>query len=330
MIAYVLRRLVQSLLVMLTVALVAFSLFSFVGDPVANMVGEDASQRDRDQLRRDLGLADPFPVRFARFVGGVVRGEFGFSYRNLQPVARLIADRLPATIELAVSATAIALLVGVPMGVYCGLNRTSALAQAIQAVSLVGISLPTFVTGILLILTFSVGLGWLPPFGRGDTVRVGWWQTGLLSATGLKSLLLPAVTLAMFQMALVMRLVRAEMLEVLRKDFIKFARARGLSSRAVNFGHALRNTLVPVITITGLQFGSAVAFAIVTETVFQWPGLGLLFVQAVAYVDIPVMATYLVLISFFFVLINLVVDLLYYAIDPRLRDAGPGSAGKGR
>lgn len=323
MIAYVLRRLVQSVLVMLAVALVAFSLFNLIGDPVANFAGEDASQRDRARLREQLGLDDPLPVRFGRFVAQMATGDFGFSYRNLQPVGRLLADRLPATLELAITATVLALLIGLPLGIYCGLNRRGNLAAAIQAVSLIGISLPTFVTGILLILTFSVTLGWLPPFGRGDTVRIGAWTTGLLTPSGLRSLILPAITLALFQTALILRLVRAEMLEILRKDFIRFARARGLTSRAINFRHALKNALVPVITIAGLQFGSAVAFAIVTETVFQWPGLGLLFVQAVSYVDIPVMATYLTLISLLFVTINLTVDLLYYVIDPRL---GAGAA----
>lgn len=326
MIAYILRRLLQAIGVMLTVALVAFSLFNFVGDPVANMVGEDSSQRDRDQLRQALGLDDPAPIRFVRFVGGVSRGEFGFSYRNLQPVAALIRDRLPATLELAATATALALLLGVPAGIYCAIRRGGVLAQTIQTSSLIGISLPTFVTGILLILIFSVTLGWLPSFGRGDTVTIGWWKTGFLTTSGLRSLILPAITLALFQTALIMRLVRAQLIEVLRRDFIKFARARGIATWSVNFRHALRNALVPVITIVGLQFGAAVAFAILTETVFQWPGMGLLFVQAVAYVDVPVMASYLVLVSFVFVSINLIVDLLYFAIDPRLRsdDAARG------
>jgi peptide/nickel transport system permease protein len=318
-IAYILRRLLQAIGVMLTVALVAFSLFNFVGDPVANMVGEDASQRDRDQMRQALGLNDPAPVRFMHFVGGVTRGEFGFSYRNLQPVSALIRDRLPATLELSATATVLALLLGVPAGIYCAIKRGGVLAQTIQTGSLVGISLPTFVTGILLILIFSVTLGWLPSFGRGDTVTIGWWKTGFLTASGLRSLILPAITLALFQTALIMRLVRAQLIEVLRRDFIKFARARGIATWSVHFRHALRNALVPVITIVGLQFGAAVAFAILTETVFQWPGMGLLFVQAVAYVDVPVMASYLVLVSFVFVTINLIVDLLYFAIDPRLR-----------
>jgi peptide/nickel transport system permease protein len=319
MIAFLVRRLIQSLLVMLAVALIAFSLFTYVGDPVHGMVGEDTTIEERDQLRKNLGLTDPFPVQFARFVGRVVQGQFGFSYRNYRPVAELIGQRLPATLELSITAAILALLLAIPMGVYTGLHRDSMLSRIFQTVSLVGISVPTFVTGILLILVFSVNLNWLPSFGRGDVVKIGWWTTGLLTVTGIKALILPSITLGLFQMTLIMRLVRSEMLEVLRTDYIKFARARGLTNRTVNFGHALKNTLVPVITITGLQLGSLIAFAIITETVFQWPGMGLLFIQAVMFADIPVMAAYLVLIAFFFVMINLIVDLLYYVVDPRLR-----------
>ncbi len=304
---------------MLSVALIAFSLFTYVGDPVHGMVGEDTTIEEREQLRENLGLTDPFPVQFARFVGRVVQGQFGFSYRNYRPVAELIGQRLPATLELSITAAILALLVAIPMGVYTGLHRDSALSRFFQTVSLIGISVPTFVTGILLILVFSVNLNWLPSFGRGEVVKMGWWSTGLLTTSGIKALILPSITLGLFQMTLIMRLVRSEMLEVLRTDYIKFARARGLTNRTVNFGHALKNTLVPVITITGLQLGSLIAFAIITETVFQWPGMGLLFIQAVMFADIPVMAAYLVLIAFFFVMINLIVDLLYYVVDPRLR-----------
>jgi peptide/nickel transport system permease protein len=205
------------------------------------------------------------------------------------------------------------------MGVYSALRRDTLLTKVFQAVSLIGISLPTFLIGILLIYLFSVTLGWLPSFGRGDVVELGWWTTGFLTASGLKALILPSITLGLFQMTLIQRLVRSEMLEVLRTDYIRFARARGLSNRAVHFGHALKNTLVPVITITGLQLGAIIAFAIITETVFQWPGMGLLFIQAVGFADVPVMAAYLCLIALFFVVINLTVDLLYYVVDPRLR-----------
>ncbi len=319
MAAFVLRRLLQSLSVMLAVALVAFALFRYVGDPINNMVGQDTGDVDRAALRERLGLDDPVAVQFARFVGNAARGEFGVSFRQGRKVSTLIAERLPATMELSLTAALLALLVGVPMGVYTGLNRERWLSKLFLALSLVGVSLPTFLIGILLILVFSVVLGWLPAYGRGEVVPLGWWTTGFLTRSGLEALIMPAVTLGLFQMTLIVRLVRAEMLEVLRTDYIKFARARGLSNRAVNFGHALKNTLVPVITITGLQLGSIIAFSIITESVFQWPGMGLLFIQAVAFVDIPVMAAYLLLVAFLFVVINLVVDLLYYAVDPRLR-----------
>jgi len=317
--AFVLRRLAQALLVMLAVGLIAFALFRFIGDPVVFMLGQDATPEDRARMTRDLGLDRPFYVQYASFVGRAVRGEFGLSLRQLRPVSTLIVERLPATLELSLVAALLALAAGIPMGVYTALRRGSFLSQCLLAVSLAGVSLPTFLIGILLILVFAVNLGWLPSFGRGETVAIGWWSTGLLTVSGLKALILPSITLGLFQMTLIMRLVRSEMLEVLRTDYIKFARARGLSERAIHFRHALKNTLVPVITITGLQLGSLIAFAIITETVFQWPGMGLLFIQSVTFADVPVMAAYLCLIALFFVVINLVVDLLYYAVDPRLR-----------
>jgi peptide/nickel transport system permease protein len=319
MIAFVIRRLVQSVFVMLTVAFIAFSLFNYVGDPINNIVGQDTSLQDRERLRQELGLNDPFFVQFGRFVWRAAQGEFGMSYQHGRPVKNVISERLPATLELSLTAALLALLLGVPLGVYTGLHRHSPVSQALLGVSLVGVSLPTFLIGILFILLFAVVLGWLPSFGRGPTVQLGWWSTGYLTRDGLRALVLPATTLCLFQLTLIMRLVRAEMMEVLRTDYIKFARARGLPDRIVNFGHALKNTLVPVITITGLQLGATIAFAVVTETVFSWPGVGLMFIQAVTNVDIPVMAAYLVLVAFFFVVINLVVDLLYYAVDPRLR-----------
>ena len=319
MLAFVIRRLIQAVVVMLTVAFIAFMLFQYVGDPVTNLLGQDATAEQRVQLRADLGLDAPFPVQFVRFVGNAVRGEFGLSLRQGRKVSALVVERFPATIELALSAAVIALLLGVPLGVYTALRRGSFGSQVWMTLSLVGVSLPTFLIGILLILLFAVIFKVLPSFGRGDVVTIGGWTTGLLTADGWKHLVLPSFTLSVFQLALILRLVRAEMLEVLRTDYIKFARARGLSDRAVYFGHALKNTLVPVITITGLQLGALIAFAIITETVFQWPGMGLLFIQAVQFADIPVMAAYLCLIALIFVLINLAVDLLYFAVDPRLR-----------
>jgi peptide/nickel transport system permease protein len=317
--AFVLRRIVQSAVVMAAVAFIAFGLFNFTGDPVTFMLGQDATIEDRARLRTDLGLDQPFYVQFAHFARHAVAGDFGLSLRQGRAVSTLLKERFPATLELSLAAALLALAVGIPAGVYTALRRGRWPAQLLLTLSLVGVSLPTFLIGILLILVFAVLLHWLPSFGRGETVAFGWWTTGLLTPSGLKALILPAITLALFQMTLIMRLVRAEMLEVLRTDYIKFARARGLSDRAIHFGHALKNTLVPVITITGLQLGAIIAFAIITETVFQWPGMGLLFIQAVNFADVPVMAAYLCFIALVFVLINLVVDLLYYAVDPRLR-----------
>ncbi len=319
MAAFILSRILQAVPVLLVVGFIAFALFAFVGDPVVTMLGQDYTEAQRQALIHSLGLDQPFFVQYARFIWAALHGDFGISYRLARPVAGLIAERLPATLELSATASVLALLVGLPMGVYTGIYRNAVSSRLFLVFSLIGVSLPTFLIGILLILVFSVTLHWLPSFGRGDVVHLGWWSTGFLTVSGLKALVLPAITLGLFQMTLIMRLVRSEMLEVLRTDYIKFARARGLTDRAVNFGHALRNTMVPVITIVGLQFGLVVAFSIVTETVFQWPGVGLLLIQSIAVADIPIMSAYLLLIAVLFVLINLVVDLLYYAVDPRLR-----------
>ncbi len=319
MISFILSRISQSFLVMLGVAVISFSLFTYVGDPITNLVGIQSSDEHREQLRESLGLNDPVLVQFARFVGRAVQLEFGISYQQKRKVASIIAERLPATLELSFLSAMIALWIGIPAGIFTALYRDSWLSHMVLSLSLIGVSLPTFLIGILLIFVFSVHLRWLPSFGRGEIVELGFWTTGFLTASGLKALILPSITLALFQMTLIMRMVRSEMLEVLRADFIKFARARGLTNRTVHFGYALMNTLVPVITITGLQLGSIIAFAIITETVFQWPGVGLMFIQAINEVDIPVMSTYLLLIASIFVVINLVVDLLYYFVDPRLR-----------
>jgi len=319
MLAFTIRRAIQAIGVMIAVGMISFAMFRFAGDPVNQMVSQDASTAERAEIRQSLGLEDPVPLQFARYLANAAQFRFGISYQFRQPVASLLKERMPATLELAICATIFAMVFGILMGVYSALRRDTLLANLFQAVSLIGISLPTFLIGILLIYLFAVVLGWLPSFGRGEVVHIGWWTTGLFTLSGLKALILPSVTLGLFQMTLIMRLVRAEMLEVMRTDYIRFARARGLTTRAIHFGHALRNTLVPVITVAGLQFGSVIAFAIITETVFQWPGMGLLFVQAVQNVDIPIMAAYLMMVSLIFVTINLVVDLLYTLVDPRLR-----------
>lgn len=320
MLAFIARRLFQSVIVMLVVAFIAFLVFRYVGDPLANLLSQDATMADYDAARERLGLNQPFYVQFYHFVVNALQGNFGVSYRLQQPVSELILERLPATIELAFASAIIALVGGVLLGIYTALRPRAVSTGVIMTASLIGVSLPTFLIGIGLIYVFAVELKWLPSFGRGEVIQLGWWRTGLLTQSGLRSLILPAITLSLFQLTLIMRLVRAEMLEVMRTDYIRFAKARGLSKRAINFGHALKNTMVPVITITGLQLGSVIAFAIITETVFQWPGVGSLFVNSVAAVDVPVMAAYLVFVALVFVVINLIVDILYFIVDPRLRD----------
>ncbi|MEW2915615.1 ABC transporter permease [Ruegeria sp. ANG10] len=319
MLSYIIKRVAQSALVLFVVGLVAFSMFRFVGDPIDNMLGQERTMEDVERLRAQLGLDQPFPVQYVKFLQEAVQGNFGVSFRQGRPVAEILAERAPATLELALVSAVLAIVLGIALGVFTAIRRDGFAANFIMSASLIGVSLPTFLIGILLIYIFSVELGWLPSFGRGEVVDLGWWSTGLLTSSGLKALILPAITLGLYQMTLIMRLVRSEMLEVLRQDYIRFARARGLSDHTINFRHALKNTMVPVITIIGLQLGAIIAFAIITETVFQWPGLGLLFINAIQFVDIPVMAAYLMMISVIFVTINLAVDILYAFIDPRLR-----------
>lgn len=319
MIAYVLKSLAQGLLVLLVVAALAFSMFRFIGDPVANMMGQEATQQDRAEMAERLGLTDPVHVQFGRFVWRAMQGDFGISFRQARPVSTLIAERLPATIELALLSVIFATAIGIFLGVYAAIHRDGFIANTVMALSLVGVSLPTFLIGIGLIYLFAVKLGWLPTFGRGQTVKIGWWTTGLLTLDGWKRLIMPVITLGFFQLTLIMRLVRAQMLETMRADYVRFARARGIPEKTIQFKHALKNTMIPVVTIVGLQLGSVIAFAIVTETVFQWPGLGALFVNAVQFADVPIMAAYLMFVAFVFVIVNLAVDLLYFAFDPRVR-----------
>lgn len=328
MTGFLAQRLGQALFVLIAVSALAFLMFHYIGDPVVAILGANSTGLQRDELRRQMGLDGPLIVQFFDYMGRMLVGEFGLSYRLGLPVSRVLLERMPATMELALVGMVIALAIGIPAGIYCALERRSAASRLVLGLSLLGISMPSFFMGMLLIFLFSVMLGWLPSFGRGETVNLGWWTTGLLTASGLKAIIMPAITIAVFQFAMILRLVRAEMLEVLRADFIRFARARGLSRRSVHLRHALKNTLVPLITIVGLQLGSIIGFAVVTETVFQWPGLGLLFLQSVAAADIPVLAAFLIFIALVFVTINLVVDLCYYAIDPRLRlaDRSTGAA----
>lgn len=319
MFAFVSRRLVQSIFVMLTVSLLAFAMFRFIGDPVAVMVGQETSVEDQDRLREQLGLNDPIIQQYWRFVTNMATGDFGFSYRTRQPIGDMLLDRMPATVELGFVSLLISLIVGIPAGIYTALKKNGFLAQAILITTLIGISIPTFVIGIFLIYFFGVQLGWLPTFGRGEVTEIGWWKSSFFTLKGLEALILPAVTLGIYQLTLTMRLVRSEMQDVLNTDFVKFAVARGINYRSIHYHHALRNSMVPVITIIGLQFGGVIAFSIVTESVFQWPGMGLLLLESIRYVDIPVMSVYLVIIALVFVVINLLVDIAYFVIDPRVR-----------
>lgn len=320
MIKFFAIRIVQGVIVMMVVALVSFSLFRYLGDPVNSMVSEDATIEDREIIRQSLGLNDPVVIQYFRFIGNVVQGKLGLSFRSRTSVAELLAQRLPATLELSLVSAVFALIFGIPMGVYTALKPRAFLSKFTLVGSLVGISIPTFLSGLLFIYVFAVILGWLPSQGRGGLVDIGLWKTSLLTFEGWSYIIMPAITLGLFQLTLIMRMVRAEMLEVMRTDFIKFARARGLSNRMIEYRHALKNSLVPVITVIGLQLGSVVAFAIITESVFNWPGLGQMFIQAISFVDIPVMSAYLMFVGAFFVVLNLIVDILYFLIDPRLRE----------
>ena len=319
MFQYFLKRLLQSILVMLIVGFVSFSLFNFVGDPVNNMVGQEASEETREEIREKLGLNDPVYTQFFKFVVNASNGEFGLSYELRRPVSLLISERLPATLELVLVSALIAIFFGVFFGVYTAINREGLVSNLILVTSLFGVSLPTFVIGILFIYLFSVILGILPSFGRGEVVNFGFWSTGFFTLSGIKALILPSITLSLFQMTYIIRLVRAEMMEILETDYIKFARARGINKKVINNKHALKNGLIPVITITGINVGTLIAFSIITETVFQWPGMGLLFINAVQFVDIPIMSAYLIMVAFLFVMINFIVDIAYYFIDPRIR-----------
>ena len=321
---FVIRRLAQAAGVMLAALFLAFLMFRYAGDPVNQMVGVETSLERRAELREQLGLNDPPAAQFARYVANAARLDFGVSYQHKRPVGEMLAEKFPATLELALLSTLISLLLGIPMGVFAGLRRNHPFSRFLMTASLVGVSLPTFVIGILLIYFVGVQMGWRPVQGREGVVEIGFWTTSLLTVVGWKSLLLPAATLGVYQMTLVMRLTRAEMMEVMRTDHIKFARARGLPESAVIFRHGLRGALTPVVTIAGLQFGFIIAFSIVTESVFTWPGVGRMFLQAVDNVDIPVMAAYLTLVAFMFVVVNLATDIACRALDPRLRTEKPG------
>lgn len=316
---FLLARLFQATIVMLCVALIGFLVFQYIGDPVLALVGQETTIEDREALRESLGLNDPIFVQYFRYVVNAIQGDFGISYSFNRDVSEMIADRLPATIELVLLSGVLSLLLAIPAGIYTGIRRKGGLAQTIMALSVIGVSVPSFLLGILMILVYSVWLNWLPSFGRGDVASGLGVESSLFTWDGLSHALMPAAVLCLFQLGVILRLIRAEMLEVLRTDYIRFAWARGLPGQRVYLRHALKNTLVPVVTAIGLQLSSLFAFSIITERVFQWPGMGSLLLHAISQSDIPLLAAYLIFVGLVFTLSNLVVDAIYVLIDPRIR-----------
>jgi ABC-type dipeptide/oligopeptide/nickel transport system permease component len=317
---YLIRRLVQGVIVLIAVSVVCFIIFRYLGDPVISMAGPYATAADRDEVRRVFGLDLPAYVQYWRFLANALHGNFGISYVTRLPALGLIVERIPASVELAVTAMIFAFAAGVGLGIMVSINPKSWLSRGIMAGSLAGISIPTFLIGILLIMVFAVYLGVLPPFGRGETVKLGnWWSTNFLTLDGLEHLILPAFSLGMYQLAVLLRLTRSGMREVLTTEYIKTAWAKGLSPSRVVFKHALRNVLIPVVTVAGLQFGDLIAFSLVTETIFQWPGLGNLLLTSMYESDRPVIVTYISLVAVCILAINIVVDLLYAILNPKIR-----------
>ncbi len=319
MFTYILRRLIQGAFVLLGVTLICFIIFRYMGDPVQTLAGQYATTAEREMIRETFGLDKPAYVQYGRFLANAARGNFGLSYVSRVPVLGLILERFPATFELAFLAVCIAFAMGLFLGVVVSLKPYALHNRFIMAGSLAGISVPTFLIGILLIMVFSVWLGILPPFGRGETIKIGFWRTGLLTVDGIKHLILPATTLALYQLAVLMRLTRAGMREVLAEEYIKTAWAKGLPPFKVIFKHALRNVMIPVVTMTGLQFGEILAFSIVTETIFQWPGMGNLLLTSIYESDQPVIATYIMLAALMILTINIIVDILYALLNPKIR-----------
>jgi ABC-type dipeptide/oligopeptide/nickel transport system permease component len=319
MATYIARRLIQGIVVLLVASLLCFVVFRFMGDPVITLAGRYATMQEIEEVRRSLGLDKPMYVQYFRFLANAAQGNFGISYVTRVPALGLILERFPATFELASTALILSFVVGVALGVLVALKPYAPRNRLIMAGSLGGISIPTFLMGILLIMVFAVYLGILPPFGRGETTQVGFWRTGLLNLNGISHLILPAMTLAMYQLAVLLRLTRAGMREVLTEEYIKTAWAKGLPPRKVIFKHALRNALIPVITITGLQFGELIAFSIITETIFQWPGMGNLLLTSIRENDQPVIVTYIMLAAVVIITMNIIVDILYAVINPRIR-----------
>ena len=319
MIAFLIRRLGQALVVMFIISLISFAIQDNLGDPLRELLGVSVSVAERDKLREDMGLNDPFMQQYWRFLKKAVKGDLGDSYFFKRPALEVIMQKFPATFELVLGATLIIVTLSVPIGVYCAIRPRSWPTKVMMGLSIVGISIPVFLTAIMLIYVFSIQLGWMPSFGRGQTVIVGGWETGLLTADGLIHLILPSIALSSIMLPLFIRLIRSEMMECMEQDYIRFARAKGLSNRRIWFLHALKNTLLPVITVGGVQIGTMIAFTILTETVFQWPGMGFLFLEAVNRTDTPLIIAYMIVVGLIFVVTNTLVDLIYGLVNPTVK-----------
>lgn len=322
MFAFIVKRVTQAIFVMLVISFIGFSIRQQIGDPVRDIVGERVSVEEREALRDKLGLNDPFVMQYARFVGNALRGDLGHSFFFKRPALEVIFDKAPATLELVFVSSLLVILISIPVGVYAAINPLNWFSRLIMGCSIVGVSIPVFLTAILLIYLFSVELQWLPSYGRGDTVNVWGWQTGFLTFDGLKHLILPSIALSSIMLPLFIRLIRSEMMEVLETEYIKFAWAKGLHRWRVWFLHAFKNTLLPVITVGGVQIGIMIAYTILTETVFQWQGMGFMFLEAVERSDTSLLVAYMVVVGALFVVVNTVVDVIYGLVNPMVRVAG--------
>ncbi|SIO23468.1 ABC transporter permease [Salinivibrio sp. ES.052] len=322
MVTFLAKRLVQALIVMFVISLVAFAIQDNLGDPLRELVGQSVSEAERDALRDEMGLNDPFITKYTRFVGKAIQGDLGNSYFFKRPVVDVIMDKLVATLELVAGAALIIVVVSIPLGVYSAIHPNSFLTKIIMGFSIVGISIPVFLTAIMLMYVFSIELGWLPSYGRGETANWLGWESGFFTLDGLAHLVLPAVSLASIMLPLFIRLVRSEMLEALGTEYVKFARAKGLPENKVYYQHALKNTMLPVVTVGGVQIGTMIAYTILTETVFQWPGTGFLFLEAINRVDTPLITAYVIFVGLIFVVTNTIVDLLYGLINPTVNITG--------
>ncbi len=325
MFAFLVRRILQALIVMFVISIISFSIQDNLGDPLREMLGQSVSEEERQALREQMGLNDPFITQYLRFAGNAIQGDLGTSYFFKEPALEVILKKLPATLELVFGASILIILLSIPLGVYAAIRPNSLLTKCIMGLSILGISVPVFLTAIGLIYLFSIELGWMPSYGRGETVLIGGiWESGLFTRDGLIHLVLPCVSLASIMLPLFIRLIRAEMMEVLQSEYVKFAWAKGLQPGRIYFLHALKNTMLPVITVGGVQIGTMVAYTILTETVFQWPGMGFLFLEAVNRVDTPLIVAYLIVVGAIFVVTNTIVDIIYGLVNPTVKLTGKG------